>query len=63
MMCLGHVAVRMAREASTTTRVKCVSCGFEAPQTSEEWERVDYPPLGTLTKCPNCGSTNTHNVG
>jgi predicted RNA-binding Zn-ribbon protein involved in translation (DUF1610 family) len=36
----------------------CVSCGFEAPSGGAEWQSVDTPSLGTLTQCPNCGSTD-----
>ncbi|WP_247005547.1 hypothetical protein [Halorientalis litorea] len=48
----------------TTTRIhrtRCVECGFETPAESEAWESADHPTLGTLTKCPECGSTNTTN--
>ncbi len=41
-----------------TTYSRCLGCGFSAPGGSDEWDRVDSPPLGTLTRCPNCGSTN-----
>ncbi|WP_248895988.1 DNA repair protein RadA [Haloplanus halobius] len=43
----------------TTTRVACRNCGFEAPTGSDEWETAAHPSHGTLTRCPDCGSTNT----
>ena len=41
----------------------CDGCGFEGPTDSDDWERVGDPKLGTLTRCPECGSTNVHNRG
>jgi len=46
--------------STTETTLRCVNCGFEAPA-GDEWKRVDYPPMGTLTQCPDCGSTNVVN--
>lgn len=37
---------------------RCRNCGFEAPDGSGDWGRIDHPPLGTLTQCPDCGSTD-----
>ena len=37
---------------------RCLKCGFEAAADSDEWESVDVPPLGVLTQCPECGSTD-----
>lgn len=34
----------------------CLNCGFEAE--SDEWGSVDVPPLGRMTQCPECRSTN-----
>lgn len=34
----------------------CITCGFEAG--TGEWEVVEAPPLGEITQCPECGSTN-----
>lgn len=48
--------------AATATRLRCVPCGFEAPSDDDAWERVDHPPIGTVTRCPECGSTDTHAV-
>ncbi|WP_200778341.1 hypothetical protein [Halobaculum gomorrense] len=39
----------------------CDGCGFEKPIGSDAWERLRDPTLGTLTRCPECGSTNVHN--
>jgi predicted Zn-ribbon and HTH transcriptional regulator len=39
-------------------RARCRNCGFEAPASRDDWARVDHPPLGTLTQCPECGSTD-----
>ena len=38
---------------------RCLNCGFETPAGSDAWERTEDPVLGRLTKCPECGSTNT----
>ncbi|MFB6157736.1 MAG: hypothetical protein ABEJ34_07840 [Haloferacaceae archaeon] len=37
--------------------LRCVNCGHEAPR-GGTWDRVEHPPVGTLTQCPECGSTN-----
>lgn len=34
----------------------CLNCGFEAG--SGEWSSVEAPPLGRMTQCPECRSTN-----
>lgn len=49
----------MADAITGKTRVTCLNCGFEAPA-GDAWAEVTHPPLGTLTKCPECGSTDTH---
>lgn len=41
----------------TEVEPKCLQCGFESPQ-GESWGRVDHPTLGSMTQCPECGSTN-----
>ncbi|EMA54776.1 hypothetical protein C450_04908 [Halococcus salifodinae DSM 8989] len=51
----------MARSSSPTLPSRCLSCGFEAAPGSGEWDSVDSPPLGTMTQCPDCGSTNVMN--
>ena len=48
----------MAGEQLESPTAKCYKCGFRAPQGSAEWERADHPSLGSLTKCPECGSTD-----
>jgi len=49
----------MVDDAATTTRVTCYECGFAAPAGSDDWETATHPSLGVLTRCPECGSTNT----
>lgn len=49
----------MVPAADTVVELKCLACGFEAPA-GEAWTRVDHPPLGSLTQCRECGSTNIH---
>ncbi|MDX1747992.1 MAG: hypothetical protein R3324_18830, partial [Halobacteriales archaeon] len=41
----------------------CGKCGFTAPATGDAWERVEDPSLGTLTRCPECGSTDVRYRG
>ena len=41
------------------TTSRCLSCGFEATGV-DEWDSVDAPPLGALTQCPECGSTDVY---
>jgi predicted Zn-ribbon and HTH transcriptional regulator len=41
---------------STPRPSLCLNCGFEAEQ--GEWDSVDAPPLGQMTQCPECKSTN-----
>lgn len=50
-------------EDPPTTIARCDRCGFEAPDGSDAWESVDHPPLGELTRCPECGSTNVYSRG
>lgn len=47
---------------SVESVVRCLKCGFEAPPGGSEWGTVDHPPLGELTQCPECGSTDTTNL-
>jgi hypothetical protein len=42
----------------TTTMPQCLNCRYEASLESGEWNSVEVPPLGDLTQCPECGSTN-----
>jgi predicted RNA-binding Zn-ribbon protein involved in translation (DUF1610 family) len=44
---------------TATTSVRCLSCGFESPTGSDDWETATHPSLGSLAQCPDCGSTNT----
>jgi predicted Zn-ribbon and HTH transcriptional regulator len=37
-------------------RSHCLNCGFEADP--DEWDAVEVPSLGNMTRCPECGSTN-----
>jgi DNA-directed RNA polymerase subunit RPC12/RpoP len=37
---------------------RCQRCGFRAESGSPEWDSVESPPMGRLTQCPECGSTN-----
>ncbi|MFB6101931.1 MAG: hypothetical protein ABEJ73_05140 [Haloplanus sp.] len=46
---------------ASTSRVTCFNCGFEATAGSDDWDTADHPSLGSLTQCPECGSTNTTN--
>lgn len=47
---------------STATTYRCLECGFEAAAGEDVWDSVEHPPLGELTQCPECGSTNTLGV-
>ncbi len=38
--------------------LRCFRCGFEADSDSGQWRKIDHPPLGNLTQCPECGSTD-----
>lgn len=48
----------MGQETLGSLKLQCLNCGFDAP--SEEWDQVEHEPLGTLTRCPECGSTDVH---
>lgn len=43
---------------STESTSRCLNCGFEAPPGADEWNEIDAPPLGSLTQCPECESTD-----
>lgn len=47
---------------SVSTTLRCRSCGFEAPPDADVWGNVQHPPLGELTQCPECGSTDTTTI-
>jgi hypothetical protein len=53
----------MSEQRSTHPRRKCIGCGFEAAAGSDAWETVNHPSLGSLTQCPECGSTDVHSLG
>lgn len=53
----------MAEETTPQTRAVCDSCGFAAPDGSDEWVSVEHPPLGRVTTCPECGSTAVYSRG
>ncbi|MFC6961126.1 60S ribosomal export protein NMD3 [Halocatena marina] len=48
----------MADKITVTGLPRCLNCGFEAPLDGGEWNSAEVPPLGDLTRCPECGSTN-----
>ena len=50
-------------QSSAEHQVKrCHNCQFEAPASDDRWSKVSHPPLGTLTQCPECGSTDVRNT-
>lgn len=53
----------MARNPPQAITQSCVNCGYRAPAGSDDWDRADHPSLGSLTRCPECGSTNVINRG
>ena len=44
---------------SADTQHRCLQCGFEAPPDDDAWGTIQHPPLGELTQCPECVSTDT----
>lgn len=52
----------MTPEQAGVPRKRCRGCQFEAPAGAETWESTAHPSLGTLTQCPECGSTDIQNV-
>lgn len=58
-MPLDTMGSNMAEESIAPARTRCLNCGFEADSASDDWTAVDYAPLGTLTQCPECRSTDT----
>jgi predicted RNA-binding Zn-ribbon protein involved in translation (DUF1610 family) len=44
------------------TRARCDGCGFQGERGSDAWATVAHPSLGSLTACPECGSTQVHAV-
>ena len=43
---------------SIDTTTRCLACGFEASAEDDAWGSVRHPPLGEMTQCPECGSTD-----
>jgi DNA-directed RNA polymerase subunit RPC12/RpoP len=48
----------MARNTESSPMSRCQRCGFEAASGGSEWDTVESPPIGELTQCPECGSTD-----
>ena len=48
---------------TTVQRTRCLKCGFETAAGTDDWDRVDLPSLGSITQCPECGSTNVTMLG
>lgn len=46
----------MSQQSAERPLSRCINCGFEA--VSGDWDAVEAPPLGEITQCPECGSTN-----
>ncbi|MFB6268886.1 MAG: hypothetical protein ABEH83_03020 [Halobacterium sp.] len=42
---------------SETKQLRCLECGRTAPP-GGDWESATHPKLGSMTQCPECGSTN-----
>jgi predicted Zn-ribbon and HTH transcriptional regulator len=51
----------MPMSESTAQPSLCLNCGFEAIPGDSQWNTVEAPPLGILTQCPECGSTDITN--
>ncbi|MFC3476777.1 hypothetical protein [Halobacterium litoreum] len=41
---------------ATATRLRCHGCGRTADR--DDWGEATHPSLGSMTQCPDCGSTN-----
>ena len=52
----------MVANATSIHRKRCHGCNFEAEAGSAQWSTVTHPPLGTLTQCPECGSTDVRSM-
>ncbi|MGM0591346.1 MAG: hypothetical protein ACQETI_06915 [Halobacteriota archaeon] len=48
----------MALHTTVQRPSRCRNCGFTAASGADEWKEVMSPPLGTMTQCPECGSTD-----
>jgi predicted nucleic-acid-binding Zn-ribbon protein len=42
---------------SQTKQLRCQKCGQTA-SVGDDWGTVTHPTLGSMTQCPECGSTN-----
>lgn len=51
-----------APSTSTAPEAICDDCGFTAPVGDDAWDKVDYPPLGTISRCVECGSTKVYSI-
>lgn len=41
---------------------QCFRCRFRSAVEDGEWKTTTHPSLGTITQCPECGSTNIHSI-
>lgn len=41
---------------------RCHGCQFQADPSGDQWSTVSHPTAGTVTQCPECGSTDIRNV-
>lgn len=48
----------MAQDTESRPMSRCQRCGFSAESGGSEWNTVESPPIGELTQCPECGSTD-----
>lgn len=48
-------------ENATAIEKVCLGCRFAAP-VGDQWDSVTDVTFGTLTRCPECGSTNIQNA-
>jgi hypothetical protein len=58
---VGEQAFRVTMSESTGRPSLCMNCGFEAMPGNDQWDTVEAPPLGVLTQCLDCGSTDVTN--
>jgi Zn finger protein HypA/HybF involved in hydrogenase expression len=42
---------------ATKQQLRCLKCGRTAPPDGD-WEQATHPTLGSMTQCPECGSTD-----
>jgi predicted RNA-binding Zn-ribbon protein involved in translation (DUF1610 family) len=41
---------------SDAAQLRCLGCGHVATP-GDDWSTAHHPTLGTVTQCPDCGST------